>query len=78
LAVTRLAEDGWKPAGLDLAIVARRPPITPVRDRIIARLAELTGLDPADIGVKGTTSDGLGFAGAEGIAAFAVATVTAA
>jgi 2-C-methyl-D-erythritol 4-phosphate cytidylyltransferase/2-C-methyl-D-erythritol 2,4-cyclodiphosphate synthase len=74
-AVTRLREAGWRPAGLDLAIVARRPPIGPHRDEIVARLAELTGLEPGRIGVKGTTSDGLGFAGAEGIAAFAVATV---
>ena len=55
--------------------MARRPPIEPHRDEIVARLAELTGLERDRIGVKGTTSDGLGFAGAEGIAAFAVATV---
>jgi 2C-methyl-D-erythritol 2,4-cyclodiphosphate synthase len=29
------------------------------------------------VNVKGTTSDGLGFAGEEGVAAFAVATVVA-
>lgn len=74
-AVTRLLEAGWRPAGLDLAIVARRPPIGLRRDEIVARLAELTGLEAASISVKGTTSDGLGFASAEGIAAFAVATV---
>jgi 2-C-methyl-D-erythritol 4-phosphate cytidylyltransferase/2-C-methyl-D-erythritol 2,4-cyclodiphosphate synthase len=74
-AVTRLRDAGWRPAGLDLAIVARRPPIGPRRDEIVARLAELTGLEPGAISVKGTTSDGLGFAGGEGIAAFAVATV---
>ena len=45
---------------------------------IVKRLADLTGLDADAISVKGTTSDGLGFAGGEGIAAFAVATVTAA
>ena len=39
------------------------------------RLAELLGLEPEAVCVKGTTSDGLGFAGSEGIAAFAVATV---
>ncbi|HET6746401.1 MAG TPA: 2-C-methyl-D-erythritol 2,4-cyclodiphosphate synthase [Candidatus Limnocylindria bacterium] len=76
LAVARLQEAGWKPAGLDLVIVARRPPIAGRRDEILKRLAELTGLDRTAISVKGTTSDGLGFAGTEGIAAFAVATVT--
>jgi 2-C-methyl-D-erythritol 4-phosphate cytidylyltransferase/2-C-methyl-D-erythritol 2,4-cyclodiphosphate synthase len=75
VAVTRLRDAGWRPASLDLAIVARRPPISPRRDEIVARLAELTGIPAAAISVKGTTSDGLGFAGAEGIAAYAVATV---
>jgi 2-C-methyl-D-erythritol 4-phosphate cytidylyltransferase/2-C-methyl-D-erythritol 2,4-cyclodiphosphate synthase len=74
-AVERLREAGWRPAGLDLAIVARRPAIEPRRAELVARLAELTGLEPGAVSVKGTTSDGLGFAGAEGIAAFAVATV---
>jgi 2-C-methyl-D-erythritol 4-phosphate cytidylyltransferase / 2-C-methyl-D-erythritol 2,4-cyclodiphosphate synthase len=75
MAVTRLADAGWRPAGLDLAIVARRPPIAARREEIVARLAELIGLASDAISVKGTTSDGLGFAGSEGIAAFAVATV---
>jgi 2-C-methyl-D-erythritol 4-phosphate cytidylyltransferase/2-C-methyl-D-erythritol 2,4-cyclodiphosphate synthase len=74
-AVARLREAGWRPAGVDLVIVARRPAIEPRRDELVKRLAELTGLEPAAVSVKGTTSDGLGFAGAEGIAAFAVATV---
>jgi 2-C-methyl-D-erythritol 4-phosphate cytidylyltransferase/2-C-methyl-D-erythritol 2,4-cyclodiphosphate synthase len=75
VAVTRLRDSGWRPASLDLVIVARRPPIAPRRDEIVARLAELSGLPAGSISVKGTTSDGLGFAGAEGIAAYAVATV---
>jgi 2-C-methyl-D-erythritol 4-phosphate cytidylyltransferase / 2-C-methyl-D-erythritol 2,4-cyclodiphosphate synthase len=75
VAVGRLHDAGWRPASLDLAIVARRPPIAPRRDEIIARLAELTGMSADGISVKGTTSDGLGFAGEEGIAAYAVATV---
>ena len=53
----------------------RRPAIEPRRAELVKRLAELTGLEPDAVSVKGTTSDGLGFAGAEGIAAFAVATV---
>jgi len=74
-AVTQLREAGWRPASLDLTVVARRPPIAPRRDEIAGRLAELTGIPAAAISVKGTTSDGLGFAGAEGIAAYAVAIV---
>ena len=77
-AVERLAAAGWRPANVDLAIAARRPAIAPRRDEIAARIAMLCGLEPAMVSVKGTTSDGLGFAGAEGVAAFAVATVTGA
>jgi 2-C-methyl-D-erythritol 2,4-cyclodiphosphate synthase len=74
-AVERLQEGGWRPVGVDVVIVARRPAIEPRRAELVKRLAELTGLEPGAVHVKGTTSDGLGFAGAEGIAAFAVATV---
>jgi 2-C-methyl-D-erythritol 4-phosphate cytidylyltransferase/2-C-methyl-D-erythritol 2,4-cyclodiphosphate synthase len=76
--VARLAAAGWRPVSVDLAVAARRPPIAPRRDEVAARLAALCGLETAAVTVKGTTSDGLGFAGAEGVAAFAVATVTAA
>lgn len=74
-ALTRVHEAGWQPTYLDLVIVARRPPIAPRRDEVMRRLAELCGLEPEAVSVKGTTSDGLGFAGSEGIAAFAIGTV---
>jgi len=74
-AVSTLQAAGWRPASVDLTIVAARPTIAPRRDEMAARLAELCGIDAGAIGVKGTTSDGLGFAGAEGIAAFAVAVI---
>jgi 2-C-methyl-D-erythritol 2,4-cyclodiphosphate synthase len=76
-AIQRLAEAGWRPANVDLAIAARRPPVAPRRDEVVARLAELCGVERSAVSVKGTTSDGLGFAGSEGVAAFAVATVVA-
>ncbi len=74
-AVQLLSDAGWRPVGVDLTVVARRPPIAPRRDEMVRRVADLCGLEPATVTVKGTTSDGLGFAGAEGIAAFALATV---
>ena len=75
-ALARVRQAGWRPAHLDLVIVARRPPIAPRRDEVIRRLADLCGLGVEAVSVKGTTSDGLGFAGGEGIAAFALATLT--
>ena len=74
-AVRTLAGLGWRPSSLDLTIVAARPAIAPRRTEIAARLAELCGMEASAVSVKGTTSDGLGFAGAEGIAAFAVAVI---
>ena len=76
-AVERLAEAGWRPANVDLAVAARRPPIAPRRQEVAKRIASLCDLEPAAVSVKGTTSDGLGFAGEEGVAAFAVAIVVA-
>ena len=74
-AVKQIASAGWRPVSLDLVIVAAQPAIAPRRDEMVARLAKLCGIGADAVGVKGTTSDGLGFAGAEGIAAFAVAVI---
>lgn len=74
-AVSTVHAGGWRPFSIDLTIVAARPEIAPRRAEIAVRLAELCGVDAEAVGVKGTTSDGLGFAGAEGIAAYAVAVI---
>ena len=74
-AVATLAAAGWRPLSVDLAIVASRPAIAPRREEMAAAIAAACGLDPGAVSVKGTTSDGLGFAGTEGIAAYAVAVI---
>ncbi len=74
-AVARLAKAGWRPLSVDVTVAAASPSIAARRDEVVARLADLLGIGPDAVSVKGTTSDGLGFAGAEGIAAWAVATV---
>lgn len=74
-AVGRLAEAGWRPASADVAIAIARPAVAPRRDEMASRLAELLGIDVGAVSVKGTTSDGLGFTGGEGVAAWAVAGV---
>ena len=71
----RLHTAGLRPRGVDLTIVAKEPAIAPIRAEVERRVAELLGIDGSTVSVKGTTSDGLGFAGSEGIAAYAVATV---
>jgi 2-C-methyl-D-erythritol 4-phosphate cytidylyltransferase/2-C-methyl-D-erythritol 2,4-cyclodiphosphate synthase len=74
-AVARLATAGWRPASADVTVAATSPSIAARRDEVVARVAELLGIGREAVSVKGTTSDGLGFAGTEGIAAWAVATV---
>ena len=61
---------------LDLTLICEYPKITPHRDAMRKRIAEITGLDIGRIAVKATTSEGLGFTGRrEGIAAQATATI---
>ncbi len=77
-AVERLRDAGWRPASVDLVIAVAQPKITESRDELVARVAKLLGVMPEAVSVKGTTSDGLGFTGSEGVAAWAVASVEAA
>jgi 2-C-methyl-D-erythritol 4-phosphate cytidylyltransferase / 2-C-methyl-D-erythritol 2,4-cyclodiphosphate synthase len=75
LAVERLHDAGWRPRRVDVAIIAAAPAIAPRREEMAARIASLLGVAAGDVSVKGTTSDGLGLTGGEGIGAYAVATI---
>ena len=60
----------------DITIICERPKVGPHREKMVARVAAILGLDPSRISVKATTTEGLGFTGrAEGIAAQATASV---
>jgi 2-C-methyl-D-erythritol 4-phosphate cytidylyltransferase/2-C-methyl-D-erythritol 2,4-cyclodiphosphate synthase len=74
-AVERVRAAGWEPRSVDLAIGAERPAIGPRRDEMANRLAALLGIPAEGVSVRGTTTDGLGFPGHEGIVAWAVALV---
>jgi len=73
--MTRIRAAGWEPVSLDLAVGAERPAIAPRREEMTDRLAVLVGVPARAVSVRGTTTDGLGFPGAEGVAAWAVALV---
>jgi 2-C-methyl-D-erythritol 4-phosphate cytidylyltransferase/2-C-methyl-D-erythritol 2,4-cyclodiphosphate synthase len=75
LVVEGIRASGCEPTAVDLTIIAAEPAIAPRRDEMAIRIGELVGLPFSAVTVKGTTSDGLGFAGGEGIAAFAVSAV---
>ncbi len=65
---------GYRIFNIDTVIIAEEPKISPYREKMIAKLAEVLGMEIGAIGLKGKTTEGLGFAGKkEGIAAQAVA-----
>jgi len=69
-------EAGWRVVHCDLTLLAEVPRINPHRDRLRGRLAELLDLDLGDIGLKATTTEGLGFVGRrEGMTAMALVTL---
>jgi 2-C-methyl-D-erythritol 2,4-cyclodiphosphate synthase len=72
----KLSDSGYKPANVDATVACEAPKLSPFRDEMRTRLAEALGLEPADVNVKFTTGEGMGFVGrGEGIATLAVATV---
>ena len=71
-----LAASGWRTAYVDATILAERPVLSPFASRIKQSLAASLQVEPRQVNIKATTTDGLGFTGrGEGIAALAVATV---
>jgi 2-C-methyl-D-erythritol 2,4-cyclodiphosphate synthase len=77
-ALSMVNDSGWKPVHVDVTVIAESIRISPHRETIRRNLAEVLNLDMADISVKATTTDGLGFIGTgEGVASMAVVTVQA-
>ena len=63
-------------SNVDITLLCEAPKITPYRNRMRERIAEILGIDAGRVGIKATTTEGLGFTGRrEGIAALASATV---
>ena len=75
-AAGRIAARGGMLANADVTLICERPKITPHAPAMIARVAELLGVDEGRISIKATTTERLGFTGrGEGIAAQATATI---
>lgn len=71
------ADRGWKIVNIDATVIAERPKIMPMSETIRRVIAEHLGCGVDQVSVKATTNEGLGSLGrGEGVAAYAVATVT--
>jgi len=69
-----VAERGFVLEDADCVLVLEEPKIAPHREAMRANLARAIGVEVDRVGVKATTTEGLGFTGRrEGVAAYAVA-----
>lgn len=75
-AAGRIAARGGVLANADVTLICERPKIAPHAAAMMARIADIMGVDVGRISVKATTTEKLGFTGrGEGIAAQAVVTI---
>ena len=75
-ACERVKKRGGRVAHLDIALVCETPRITPHREAIRQRIAEICEMSVDRVGLQATTAEKLGFVGrGEGIVAMATATV---
>lgn len=69
-----VSEQGYCISNIDSIIVAEKPKLAPYIDAMKEKLSSVLQLDKGAVGIKATTTEGLGFTGTgEGIAAYAVA-----
>lgn len=67
---------GCRIGNVDAVVVAEAPRVAPYRDRMRESLAGAMGISPADVNIRGTTTEKMGFTGrGEGIAAMATALI---
>jgi 2-C-methyl-D-erythritol 2,4-cyclodiphosphate synthase len=67
---------GFEVQNLDSTIVAQSPKLAPHIDNMVGAIGDVLGVENQQVNVKATTTEGMGFTGsAEGIAAYAVATI---
>ena len=71
--VRAVADRGYRVVNCDITVLAQAPRLAPHREAMRTNIAVDLAVDPADVSVKATTTEGLGFVGrSEGIAAQAV------
>lgn len=72
----RVAARGGRISNVDVTLLCEAPKIAPHREAMRSAIAAILAIDVGKVGVKATTTEGLGFTGRrEGIAAAAIATI---
>jgi 2-C-methyl-D-erythritol 4-phosphate cytidylyltransferase / 2-C-methyl-D-erythritol 2,4-cyclodiphosphate synthase len=75
-AARRVRTLGGRVGNVDVTVLAEAPRVGPYRAAMQALIGDVLGLAPDRVGIKATTTEGMGFTGRrEGIAAMATATV---
>lgn len=71
-----LADNGYQIENIDATLLAQRPKLAPYIDKMRGNIAAACRVDIAQVSVKATTEEGLGFTGTgAGMAAHAVALI---
>ena len=60
-----LREQGWCISNIDATIIAERPPIHPFVDQMRQNISQALSISKSQVGIKATTTEGLGFTGRE-------------
>jgi 2-C-methyl-D-erythritol 2,4-cyclodiphosphate synthase len=68
--------DGWRVVNVDATVICERPRLAPLAGEMAERLGQGLGIPRAQVSVKATTNEGMGFIGrGEGIAVLAIAQI---
>lgn len=60
IAMNAVRERGWSIVNLDCVVQLERPKLSPQKDQMKNRIAEILGIPPDQISVKGKTGEGVG------------------
>jgi 2-C-methyl-D-erythritol 2,4-cyclodiphosphate synthase len=74
--VALVHDRGYQVGNVDATVVAQAPKLAPHIPQMISRLAPVLQIDPGNLNIKATTTEGMGFTGqGQGMAASAVVLV---
>ena len=63
--VAAFAKTGWRLVNTDIVVYAQAPKLSPYKKAMIARLAELLGVEQSQVNIKGKTGERVGVIGKE-------------